>query len=255
VVGDDELLSALGQALRPRAGPGPAPERVARLRARVAAYRAAPLPRRADPSPPLRPVGPPVVTILPKAPGGPEPGEGTTPVAEAPPALVTEVSRWLGPRWLPALRYATVAAVVGVLLGTVGGTVAARRGGNGLPVVSALEYDGPLEAADDRRVTGRARITRTGIGRTVRLEDDELPDLPAGEYYEAWLVGPNDTPDRPERISAGTFHPDDRGLVRVDLSAAVDPARYPDLAVTAEPGDGNPAASRTVVRRARLRPA
>jgi hypothetical protein len=89
----------------------------------------------------------------------------------------------------------------------------------------------------------------------VRLEDDGLEDLPAGEYYEAWLIGPGDTAERPERVSAGTFHPDNRGLVRVDLSAAVDPARYPDLAVTAEPGDGDPAASSRVVRRARLRPA
>lgn len=53
------------------------------------------------------------------------------------------------------------------------------------------------------------------------------------------------------RISAGTFHPDENGRSRVRLAAAVDPAKYGRLAVTAEPGDGNPAPNGPDVLRSR----
>ena len=75
----------------------------------------------------------------------------------------------------------------------------------------------------------------------ITLRTDELPILPKGEYYELWFVGPGDTPAAPNRISAGTFHLDENGRSSVNLAAAVDPALYPVLSVTAEPGDGDPA--------------
>ena len=74
----------------------------------------------------------------------------------------------------------------------------------------------------------------------IQLQTDELPILPKGDYYELWFVGPGDTPARPNRISAGTFHPDENGRSDVTFAAAVDPALYPVLSVTAEPGDGDP---------------
>ena len=60
------------------------------------------------------------------------------------------------------------------------------------------------------------------------------------------------TPAKPNRISAGTFHPDDNGRSKVELTAAVEPAKYPELSVTAEPGDGNPAPNGPEVLRTRL---
>jgi len=54
-------------------------------------------------------------------------------------------------------------------------------------------------------------------------------------------VGPGDRPGAPNRISAGTFHPDPEGRSRVIFHAAVNPRNYPGLAVTREPGDGDPA--------------
>jgi Anti-sigma-K factor rskA len=80
---------------------------------------------------------------------------------------------------------------------------------------------------------------------------DELPILPKGELYELWFAGPGDSPSRPNRISAGTFHPDERGRTRVRLAAAVDPALYPVLSVTKEPGDGAPQPGVEVLRSAR----
>lgn len=89
--------------------------------------------------------------------------------------------------------------------------------------------------------TASATVEKTGIGRVIEFRTDELPILPEGEYYELWFVGPGDRPGAPNRISAGTFHPDEKGRSNVRFTAAVDPAEYPRLAVTAEPGDGDPA--------------
>ncbi len=75
----------------------------------------------------------------------------------------------------------------------------------------------------------------------IELRTDDLPILPKDEFYELWFVGPRgDTLTEPNRISAGTFHPDPEGRSRVTFAAAVDPKLYPELSVTAEPGDGDP---------------
>ncbi|MGH2716867.1 MAG: anti-sigma factor domain-containing protein, partial [Pseudonocardiaceae bacterium] len=91
--------------------------------------------------------------------------------------------------------------------------------------------------------TASATVEKTGIGRVIEFRTEDLPILPEGEYYELWFVGPGDRPGKPNRISAGTFHPDEEGRSNVRFAAAVDPAKYPRLAVTAEPGDGDPAPS------------
>jgi Anti-sigma-K factor rskA/Putative zinc-finger len=94
-------------------------------------------------------------------------------------------------------------------------------------------------------------VRKTDIGRVIRFDSDDLPILPEGEYYELWFVGPGDTRARPNRISAGTFHPDADGRSHVRFAAAVDPAKYPVLSVTAEPGDGNPERTGPEVLRSR----
>jgi anti-sigma-K factor RskA len=86
-----------------------------------------------------------------------------------------------------------------------------------------------------------ARITRVGPGRIVELRSSTLPKLPASEYYELWFVGAGDTSATPNRVSAGTFHPDSRGRVVARFFAAANPRKLPVLAVTREPRDGNPA--------------
>jgi anti-sigma-K factor RskA len=92
--------------------------------------------------------------------------------------------------------------------------------------------------------TGTARasveVRKTGIGRVIEFRSGSLPILAKGEYYELWFVGRGDAPGQRNRISAGTFHPDEDGRSDVELTAAVDPALYPILSVTAEPGDGDP---------------
>ena len=84
------------------------------------------------------------------------------------------------------------AVVVGAVMGDGGETV---------------EFAGSMVGPDGERVAD-LRIVATGIGRVVELDTDALPILPTGELYELWFVGPGDSLATPNRISAGTFHPD-----------------------------------------------
>ncbi|WP_336923489.1 anti-sigma factor [Aquipuribacter sp. SD81] len=93
-------------------------------------------------------------------------------------------------------------------------------------------------------------------GRIVEVDSEDLPELPRGEYYELWFVGPDDDlPGGPaDRVSAGTFHPPyGGGPTYVVLHAAVDPALFPEAEITREVADGDPAPSRDVVARSGLR--
>lgn len=112
-----------------------------------------------------------------------------------------------------------------------------------------LEVSGDLTAPDGGATVAAVDVRELGIGRAVSLESDSLPILPKGEYYEVWFVAPDDSASDPNRISAGTFHPDPDGSSDVDLKAAVDPALFPLIEITAEPGDGDPAPTDNVVAR------
>jgi anti-sigma-K factor RskA len=136
-------------------------------------------------------------------------------------------SSWLRPALVVGLAAALAAAVF----------AGSQIGRDELP--GKLELEAALSGPQGQ--TASAEVRETGIGRVIEFRTDELPILPKGEYYELWFVGPRDRPDAPDRISGGTFHPDEQGRSNVRFTAAVDPARYPRLAVTAEPGDGNPA--------------
>jgi len=140
------------------------------------------------------------------------------------------------PAWWLA---AAAAAVVVLALGTTAGLRSTRR-------EAPVEFEAALQGESGMRA--QATGTKLDIGRVVHLTSDELPILPTGEFYEVWFVGPGDGPGRRNRISAGTFHPDEQGRTDVDLTAAVDPTKYPELSITAEPGDGDPAPGREVLR-------
>lgn len=143
------------------------------------------------------------------------------------------------------VRWAAAAAVVIALL--VSGVALAVAGRD--RSADDVEFAGALVGPG---AEATATVRRTAIGRVVHLETDELQILPTGEFYEVWFASANDSPERPDRISAGTFHPDAQGRTDVQLAAAVDPALFPVLLVTAEPGDGDPAPSGPEVLRAVL---
>jgi hypothetical protein len=153
------------------------------------------------------------------------------PVAATPPTRPRR--RW----WLARRRLALAGGLaLALAAAAIGGALVDRDGG--LP--GELELEATLRASDGGG-SATATVRATGIGRVIEFRTDDLPVLPEGEYYELWFVGPGDRPRKPNRISAGTFHPDEDGRSLVRFAAAVDPAKYPRLAVTAEPGDGDPA--------------
>jgi Anti-sigma-K factor rskA len=162
-------------------------------------------------------------------PARPEPG----------PFTFTALRRLAWPRRL-GLAAATVAAIaLAVLAGT---RLDPERGAP----QGTVEIDGTL-IAPAGSAEGDVVVELLGTGRQVSFKSSSLPVLPTGEYYELWFVGPGDRPGQPNRISAGTFHPDEAGNSDALLHAAVDPAKYPRVEVTAEPGDGDPAATGKVV--------
>ena len=145
---------------------------------------------------------------------------------------------WLGRRTGAFGALAVATAVVVALLAWPGGV--------------PLELETTLAAPAGGSARADVEVRKTGIGRVITLRSDSLPILPKGEYYEVWFAAPGDSPSRPDRISAGTFHPDEAGRTSVRLAAAVDPALFPVVIVTAEPGDGDPGPSgREVLRSSR----
>jgi hypothetical protein len=129
-------------------------------------------------------------------------------------------------------------AFAGAAAAVAGAIVAVSLLGGGGPQ-GVLEIETVLRSPDGP-VAASVEVRKTGIGRVVTFSSDTLPILPKGDYYELWFVGRGDRPDRPNRISAGTFHPDEDRRSSVRFAAAVDPKLYPVLVVTAEPGDGDP---------------
>lgn len=137
-------------------------------------------------------------------------------------------------RFLPRLALAGGLAVV-----LAGAVFAGSQLGGAEGPPGTRELTATLTASNGQRAT--AEVRETGIGRVVSFDSSDLPILPKGDYYALWFVGPKDSPESPDRISAGTFHPDPKGKSEVRFAAAADPAKYPVLAVTSEKGDGDPA--------------
>jgi anti-sigma-K factor RskA len=149
------------------------------------------------------------------------------------------------PAWRRRRRLLAAAAVAAVTaLAFVG--VTRFSGGAG-----TVELETALSSPTGGPERATVEVRKTGIGRVIRFDSDDLAILPKGDYYELWFVGRGDTRARPNRISAGTFHPDEDGRSHVRFAAAVDPAKYPVLSVTAEPGDGDPRPTGPEVLRSR----
>ncbi len=133
-------------------------------------------------------------------------------------------------------RWPTVAVGVGAAAAAAALVLAVGIGSR----PGELELQAVLSAPSGSAASASVDVRETGIGRVIAFRSESLPILPKGDYYELWFVGPGDRPGRRNRISAGTFHPDEEGRSHVRFAAAVDPATFPVLSVTAEPGDGDP---------------
>jgi hypothetical protein len=132
-------------------------------------------------------------------------------------------------RWLAAAAAAIVLLVgVGVASTTLPGD------SQQAPQVISLVDAGSGNAS------GTADVRVTEAGAVVDLHVSDLPPSPPGTLYECWFVGPGDTGERPNRVSAGTFLVGSSGSANVQMIAAADLSKFPKMGVTAEPADGNP---------------
>jgi anti-sigma-K factor RskA len=153
--------------------------------------------------------------------------EAATGAAEAP--APSPRSWWRRRRVVVAVAAAALVAALAVpgalLLGGDGGevtrlTLVAVEGGGG---------------------RGQVTVTETAAGRSFDVRIQGLRPPPPGSLYELWAVHPDDTLERPQRVSLGTFTTGTDGSARLTAFTAAPADRFPVVGVTLEPVDGDPA--------------
>lgn len=165
-------------------------------------------------------------------------GAPSAPSASSAPA--TRRSRW---------PVAALAAAVAVVV-----AIAALANGPASPPVRPrlVQLAAVGGSAIDAR--GVARLQRTPLGVVVELHLSNLGGAPPGTHFECWYVAEGDTPERPARVSAGTFRAPEDGRAVVRMVTAADPRRFSTIEVTLEATDGDPGrAGPAVLRGSRRR--
>ena len=156
-----------------------------------------------------------------------ETGEAGEPgVVEAPVPLRRA---WWRRRWV----LVAVAAALALVLAVPGALLVFGGGGD----VTRLT----LVAAEGRQGHGQVTITRTPAGRSFDVRIQDLAPPAAGSLYELWAVNPQDTLDRPRRVSLGTFTVSPDGSAHLTAFTAAPADQFPVVGVTLEPVDGDPA--------------
>jgi anti-sigma-K factor RskA len=138
-------------------------------------------------------------------------------------------------RRAPLLRLVAVAAALMVAL--LGGVVVSQLGG-GAGRGQVIE----LALAAQPGVSGRAtaELRRVDDGVAVDMEVSGLAPNQPGTVYECWFVGPGDSLERPNRVSAGTFTVGASGRASLRMHSAADLRRFPVMGVTLEEDSGDP---------------
>jgi anti-sigma-K factor RskA len=133
-----------------------------------------------------------------------------------------------------------VAAAVALIVVTAGTVFGISRLGD---PDDGAEREIRLEAATAGHQRGSAYVRQMVSGTRVRLELTRLTPNRSGTYYECWYIGERDRPGHPDRVSAGSFSVGADGTANVTMLTAARFERYPRMAVTLEPADGNPSAN------------
>lgn len=141
-------------------------------------------------------------------------------------------------------RLVALAAAVLVVMALAASALLVDRGSTGsTELVARASLSGAgLDPGGDS--TGSAELLEGSAGWKVAIQAEDLPELPDGSYYEAWLLGAG-----PEQVqSLGALEGDGRFAVPEGL--AIDD--FPLVDVSIEPIDGNPAHSSKSVLRGEL---
>jgi hypothetical protein len=159
------------------------------------------------------------------------PVQGLRPAPELVPAPAEEAPAELAPRRRISARLAAVgrrpwlAAAVAAALVVL------------LAVPATLLLNRPAPATELALVAaqggsaakGRVLVTRTSGGRQFDVSIEGLRPPQAGKLYELWAVGAADTPEKPQRVSLGTFTVAVSGRVHLRaFTAAAEAARRED---------------------------
>jgi len=155
------------------------------------------------------------------------------------PAPVTRVVPW---RWIASIA---AALIVVLLAGNIalqlrdsnGAAPAASQASGTRAAVPLVWYD--LAAAGPQAGNATGFLCAQETGRLAWLIVQDLPALPAGKTYQAWLTSGD------ERINAGTFTVDDkgRGFLTIRFSSGEPLEHFTTLGVTEEPSGGSPTPS------------
>jgi hypothetical protein len=136
------------------------------------------------------------------------------------------------------LALTAVAACLVLFVAFVGGYALSQVGpfadrGRVIEFALAAPEGGPARAT--------AKVRQVGDGLAITMEVSGLAPNPPGSVYECWYVGPGDSLERPNRVSAGTFTVGADGRASLRMHSAADLQRYPAMGVTLERDRGNPA--------------
>ena len=160
--------------------------------------------------------------------------DAPAPAADAPaPAAAAPAPvgrRWWRRRWL------VVAVAAAALVAALAVPGALLLGGDGGEVTRLT-----LVAAEGGGGRGQVTVTRTAAGRSFDVRIRGLRPPPPGSLYELWAVHPQDTLERPQRVSLGTFTTGADGSAHLMAFTGAPADRFPVVGVTQEPVDGNPA--------------
>ena len=101
--------------------------------------------------------------------------------------------------------------------------------------------------------SGVVRGEPAGENIRIELEVRGLPELGEDEYYEMWYY--TEEEDSGGRISCGAFRTAPEGQTTVNFTTPLNAREYPEIEVTREPDDGDPASSGEAVLEGDLRDA
>jgi anti-sigma-K factor RskA len=102
--------------------------------------------------------------------------------------------------------------------------------------------------------SGVVRGEPAGENIRIELEVQGLPELGEDEYYEMWYYAEEEE-DGGGRISCGAFRTAPEGKTIVNFTTPLNAREYPEIEVTREPDDGDPASSGEAVLEGNLRDA
>lgn len=167
------------------------------------------------------------------------------PIASGPSFSVMEPnSRPQAPSRLRRYRKRIAIAALAVAASVVGVVTSLPFGSSpvvALSVVLTPDPNGPSPAS-----SGNADFLKTDNGPALHVELQGLQPNRTGEFYECWLVGDADSPEKPNRISLGTFQTKN-GTVSFDWPTGAYDRKFSKVAISLEPDDGNPSFSGTSV--------